>query len=162
MILGTGSDHRGHGTFPSHNPPFLEFGPAGTSSQVVLSGTTGSPYGSTEGTCGLGKVSGPKTSSGWNPRSSSGPTGPLERSGRCHRETIQDVLGGPSGLFRRSWRSSRVSPGSGRHKWYQSILTVGRSLIEWSLSKSSKCVLLNKKRIKCSFSSGSSLCTYLL
>ena len=47
----------------------------------------------------------------------------------------QGGLGGPLGC----------SPGSGRHKWYQSILTAGRSLIEWSLGKISKYVLLSKR-----------------
>ena len=58
------------------------------------------------------------------------------RCRRSYREDLQDVLGGPKGLFRRSWRISRVALVGSSHQVEASLAdakpmgwSVGESLI---------------------------------
>ena len=88
---------------------------------------------------------GSMTSSGTLPGPPGGPTGPPRRSWRSSRLAPLDLLGGPDGLSGWSSGTSRVTPGWGVTKWYQSFSTAGRNLVEWSVVKISKLILQQEK-----------------
>ena len=56
-----------------------------------------------------------------------------------------DLLGGPDGLSRGPGGSLGCPRIGSSQKWYQSILTASRNLVEWSLVKISKCILQQEK-----------------